>query len=120
MNASLRVALLAVTVTMLLGVSAVRGVAQADCSGQVYLYDAIGYGGERWCFPGADTPYVGNDVNDRASSVFNETTTPVELFSEPDYAGTSVCLEPGTGFDDLSIVGLDDTISSIRVGSCTS
>jgi Peptidase inhibitor family I36 len=105
------------TMSLLIGLSvAGTGVAQGqDCP--VSLYSGTGYSGQLWCVSSSES-YVGNDVNDRVSSAFNATSRMVGLFSEPNYGGFRVCLDPGTGYEDLSVVGLDDDISSISVGSC--
>jgi len=114
----LRTALLVATVAIAASTGGQSIAQEQDCTGQVFLYDGTGYSGQLWCFP-TTTEDVGVDVTDTASSAFNETTAVVELFSEPFFAGPSICLEPGTGVDDLSSVGLDNTISSVSVGSCT-
>lgn len=81
----------------------------------VCLYDGVGYGGQSWLY-NADTSYVGDDVNDRASSVYNATGSGVALYSDRDFAGTAICLAPDSGIDDLGAAGLNDAISSLAFG----
>lgn len=90
---------------------------QACQSGQVCLYDGAGYSGMIG-FASTSTPYVGDTANDRASSVINATSGPVALHSDPNFGGFSVCLDSNTGYDNLSLVGLDDNISSLSIGNC--
>lgn len=107
-------AVLAMTVLVAVGATG-AGVAQGQpgCGpGQVCLYDGTGYSGQLWSFP-PSTTYVGNDANDRASSVFNETSSAVRLFSEPNSGGSSICVNPSSGIGDLGSVGLSDAVSSI-------
>jgi len=99
------------------GMRDARGQQGGD-SGALCLYENVGFGGQLWPFFSSSF-YVGDDVNDRASSVFNATGMAIVLYSEPDFGGFSFCLDPGAGFGDLDVVGLNDVISSFEaVGSC--
>ncbi|MGH8929755.1 MAG: peptidase inhibitor family I36 protein [Egibacteraceae bacterium] len=94
---------------------------QEDClDGEVCLYDGTFYSGLLGS-SSETASYVGDVANDRATSVINYTSFVVVLYSDANYGGFEVCLEPGFGYDDLSVVGLDDDISSFAVGgvSCS-
>ncbi|MGH8906811.1 MAG: peptidase inhibitor family I36 protein [Egibacteraceae bacterium] len=102
---------------VVIGVTAAgAGVAQGQqgCS-SVCLYDGTGYSGLLASFS-SSTANVGNGVNDRASSVFNATSGSVRLFSDGNYGGASVCVNPNSGFGDLGTVGLNNAVSSLRFG----
>jgi hypothetical protein len=94
---------------------------QSDCEfGAVCLYEDSGFFGLVAQFlENMDVSYVGDDANDRISSVHNNTSSAVVLYDDPNYGGTEFCLDPGIAIDDLSVVGLDDSISSLAFsGSC--
>jgi len=86
--------------------------------GALCLYEDIAFGGPLVILT-RNSSYVGDDINNRASSVFNNTDLPVILYSERDFAGFSICLLSGMGFGNLDTVGLDNTISSWKkVNNC--
>lgn len=103
-----------------LGVGGARTAqGQEGCgSGEVCLYDYTDYSGMLGVGT-TSTPYVGDAANDRASSVINATPAAVVFYSEPNFRGFSVCLDPGTGYGNLSSIGLNNNISSFTlVPSC--
>ena len=61
------------------------------------------------------TPYVGDDFNDRTSSIIVEPCA--FIYSDPDYNGVQCTLGPGRyDVDDLGNLGIaNDAISSLRV-----
>jgi len=88
---------------------------QGDCfDGEVCLYDGTLYSGLLES-TSETISYVGDVANDRASSVLNYTSFVVVLYSDVNYGGFAICLDPGFGYDDLSVVGFDDDISSLAV-----
>lgn len=88
-------------------------------SGRVCLYEGFAYRGRVFPFlPG--TPNLGS-ANDQASSVFNNAPRAVLLYDYPNYGGSSICLNPDTGINDLALFGWNNAISSIGVepsGGC--
>lgn len=95
---------------MIIAMGVVRGgqaYSQPGCEpGAVCLYQDSGYSGLLALFFGdGDVSYVGDDVNDRTSSAYNNTGAAVVLFSDPNFGGSAICLNPGTGIEDLGAVG---------------
>jgi Peptidase inhibitor family I36 len=82
---------------------------------RVCLYENFGFGGRRWAFlPG--TSNLGREANDKASSVFNNTSRAVLLYSDPGFRGSVICLNPRATIDNLALFGLNDTLSSVNSG----
>lgn len=52
--------------------------------------------------------------NDAASSLSNQSDTPLCVYSDTDFQGTSHYVAPRTSINDLSSIGMNDTISSWR------
>jgi len=88
---------------------------------RVCLYENFGFGGQRWpLLP--ETADVGPAANDKASSVFNNTSGAVLLYGDTGFQGVVICLNPRAEIDNLALFGLNDTISSISsgpAGGCT-
>lgn len=82
---------------------------------RVCLYEHFGFGGWRWPFP-PGTSSVGRGANDKASSVFNNTSRAVLLHSDIEFRGSVICLNSRAGIDNLALFGLNDTISSVNLG----
>jgi hypothetical protein len=82
---------------------------------RVCLYENFGFGGQRWPFP-PGTSDIGPEANNKASSVFNNTSSTVLLYSDTGFRGSVICLNPRAGIDNLALFGLNDTISSISLG----
>lgn len=83
-------------------------------SGQVCLYQDFAYRGGVAPFP-PGTPNLGL-ANDQASSVFNAAPRAVLLYDDSNFGGSSICLNPDAGIDNLALFGRNDSISSIGVG----
>lgn len=96
------------------GGAAVAQAQQACEPGQVCLYEDAGFLGPVWGF-WEDTPSLDPAINDRASSAVNATSGAVWLYRDINYGEPSICLNPNTAIDNLSLVGLNDDISSIEV-----
>jgi hypothetical protein len=82
--------------------------------GQVCLYDNVGYGGAVSRYTSNASSLGGAD--NRASSAYNATSQAVRLYDGNNFAGANICLNPNTGIDNLVNFGLNDAISSVRVG----
>jgi hypothetical protein len=55
-------------------------------------------------------------ADNRASSAFNATRQAVRLFEGDNFTGANICVNPNTGIDNLVNFGLNDAISSVRIG----
>lgn len=85
-------------------------------SGPVCFYAEVDYGGTSFC-ASADSSWVGNDWNDRVSSVKVQAGYQVTLFNDISYGGASLVL---TGNEpNLGNRGFNDRLSSFRVGTST-
>ncbi|MBV2353674.1 hypothetical protein KUM39_04740 [Streptomyces sp. J2-1] len=56
----------------------------------------------------------GPAANDWTSSLVNQSSVPLCVYSDNDFQGTSHYFAPGAVVRDLSVFGLNDTISSFR------
>jgi Peptidase inhibitor family I36 len=89
--------------------------AQQVCEpGQVCLYEDAGFLGPVWGFL-ADTYILDPAIDNKASSAVNASPGAVRLYRDINYGEPSICLNPNTAIDNLTLVGLNDDISSIRM-----
>lgn len=86
----------------------------AYAAGSACVYQDINYGGSNKCFT-SDTTYVGNDWNDRMSSVKITPGYEVQLFEHSNYNGRALKLSGDTA--NLVSLGFNDIASSLRIVS---
>lgn len=91
--------------------------AHAADTGAVCVYADINYGGAHTCVD-ANTPWIGSDWNDRASSVRLRAGIQAQLFNDINYGGGSLTLAGDT--PNLVSLKFNDLMSSLKVSvACT-
>ncbi|MEV5646487.1 peptidase inhibitor family I36 protein [Streptomyces flaveolus] len=84
--------------------------------GVVQLYDGSRLTGDMATVPPVNIPALSWDWNDRASSVWNLSNTPICIHTDANYNGYSYTIPP---FQIQELWFLyDNAVSSISIGSC--
>ena len=84
---------------------------QALADDKVCFYEHPDYQGAEWCYTG-DSSWIGNDRNDKISSIKLYGDATVTIYQHGGYGGAKTTIMANTyKMDDL-----DDEISSFRVG----
>ncbi|GGL92894.1 hypothetical protein GCM10010129_40820 [Streptomyces fumigatiscleroticus] len=108
--------------------SAASAATAASCENAFVLYDNVNYSGTHLCFAswesesdlGKIAALPSGSIQDKTSSVKNDTDTAFCLFVDNNYSGDRFTLDAHTWIADMRVPNpyWNDKISSIRPGAC--
>ncbi|MGW3498628.1 peptidase inhibitor family I36 protein [Streptomyces sp. NPDC001020] len=116
------------TAALALGISPASAASAASCENALVLYDNINYSGTHLCFAsweresdlGKIAALPSGNMQDKTSSVKNDTDTAFCLFVDNNYSGDRFTLNAHTWIADMRVPNpyWNDKISSVRPGAC--
>lgn len=83
-----------------------------DADHKVCLFEDPWWGGNVWSYANTQVPYVGDDANDKASSITNHSYSTVYFYINRDYSGMRLAVEPRGSYNTGIFDGWGNTYSN--------